>query len=298
MLVIGAHLIWRHGYYGVWLPNTYYAKVGIPLASKLFKGLVYLYRAMLACAPLILVLVISVRVVGRPRRVPLAVPVAAIVWWLAYVVAVGGDHFALQRFVVPAIALCAVVGARLAGAAVESAQTRPAWIAAGAVLLINVFPLASPEMPVARVEVTAAQEWDRMGRWCADTLPPGSIAMLMVGAIPYYCQRETIDIVGLTDAHIAREGKILADGAAGHQKFDTDYVLARAPRFIFFPTLAQRPLFAIVESRWRLPRRTWTPFMTLVTDKRTLDAYAYRAQRLEDGVWIEYLERRHPDPAR
>ena len=28
VLIVGLHLLWRHSYYGFWLPNTFYAKVG------------------------------------------------------------------------------------------------------------------------------------------------------------------------------------------------------------------------------------------------------------------------------
>src|SRR5260221_672665 len=34
-----AHLLWRHGYYGEWLPNSFYAKVPGP---RLVSGVVYL----------------------------------------------------------------------------------------------------------------------------------------------------------------------------------------------------------------------------------------------------------------
>jgi hypothetical protein len=292
-LVIGTHFLWRHSYYGVWLPNTYYAKVGVPLASKLSSGGTYLLRAIVACLPLVALLGLGIRMYGL-ERLKASVFVCAIVWWLTYVVSVGGDHFALQRFIVPALALCAVVGARLAAAAMVSTRRKRAAAAAALMLASNGFMLLTPEIRIARAEVVDARTWERIGNWCADNLPPGSFATLVVGAIPYFCDRETIDVVGLVDAHIGREGAIFPEAAVGHQKFDTEYVLMRAPRYILFPTLAQtpEPLFARVEDRFMLPRRTWSPFIDLVTNQRTLATYQYRAQRLEDGAWVEFLERR------
>jgi hypothetical protein len=41
--IIGVHMLWRHSFYGYWLPNTYYAKVGGPLDVRLRHGLVGLW---------------------------------------------------------------------------------------------------------------------------------------------------------------------------------------------------------------------------------------------------------------
>jgi hypothetical protein len=75
--------------------------------------------------------------------------------------------------------------------------------------------------------------WGRGGHlaaahWMKTELPPGSlIALGEAGLVPYYTKLPTLDLIGLTDKHIARrEGAI-------HTKFDADYVFARNPDYFF-----------------------------------------------------------------
>jgi arabinofuranosyltransferase len=77
--------------------------------------------------------------------------------------------------------------------------------------------------------------WREMGWWLADHGQPGeSMAAMGAGAIPYYSNRETIDLLGLNDKHIARlEVENMGSGVAGHEKKDPDYVLnQRKPTYI------------------------------------------------------------------
>lgn len=92
--VVGAHFLWRHGYYGEWLPNTYYAKVGGRAWWDM--GLAYLGAFALEYG---LWLVLPVALVGsvalwrRGRgHVPLLFA-AAVVPHAIYVASIGGDHF-------------------------------------------------------------------------------------------------------------------------------------------------------------------------------------------------------------
>jgi len=47
----------------------------------------------------------------------------------------------------------------------------------------------------------------------------------------------TIDMLGLTDRHIAHLPIPLGTGIPGHEKYDTAYVLARRPDYLVFPRL-------------------------------------------------------------
>ena len=60
-------------------------------------------------------------------------------------------------------------------------------------------------------------------------LPPGtSLGLGSTGAIGYYTDMEIVDILGLTEEHIARRGRIVAS-QPGHMKTDGAYVLEREP---------------------------------------------------------------------
>ena len=93
MLVCG-HFAFRRVYYGDWLPNTFYAKVGAP--HSLDAGLRYLALFALEYGAILWIPGIVVGVLSRVRaRTPFlpALFLAAIVPHVLYVATIGGDHF-------------------------------------------------------------------------------------------------------------------------------------------------------------------------------------------------------------
>lgn len=293
-IALAALLLLRHAYYGAWLPNTFAAKMGVPPGALAAKGLGYLALATLTYAPLLLVLLYLARRRLTDAATSLVVPFACAAWLLAYVLVAGGDHFALFRFLVPSIAIAAIGIGRLAAQWMRSAKVKHPSIVAIAIVLANLSPAAGPQGSAARSEVGQAAAWAKTGRWCAARLPPGTIASMVVGAIPYYCDRPTIDLLGLVDRHIATRGRIYTAGPPGHQKYDTPYVLEQAPRYIFFLAagLPARPLFATIEERERWLDDKGFALRHLTTHPETLKRYEYRAEELPDGTWVEWLELR------
>jgi hypothetical protein len=294
--VHGIHFLWRHSYYGTWLPNTFAAKVGVPRDVLFEHGFSYVSAFSFQAAPFFVLLVVCFRRLTRLERNEVLVPVAILIWWTAFVCVVGGDHFAFYRFFVPVFGLFAVLLTRISGAVLRRSQTRlkHAGLIAATALALNAWILFGPQTEPARSEVVQARAWARTGQWCASELPPGSVATLVAGAIPFYCDRETYDLLGLVDRHVATQGAIVPDAAVGHQKYDTPYILSREPKYIFFSMsgLLLRPVMESVENRRKLPGRTNQALIDLVTHPEVLAAYAYRAEPLGDGTWVEFLERR------
>jgi len=74
-----------------------------------------------------------------------------------------------------------------------------------------------------------------IGIWLRGSLPAGTwIATNPNGALSYYSELPVIDMLGLTDRHIAVEGKKRAEHSLpGHVSFDFDYVAGREPLVIF-----------------------------------------------------------------
>jgi len=92
--IVGGHLLFRHAYYGDWVPNTYYAKVG----GRSWWGMGVAYLACFAIEyaawlwlPLIAAGAADL-VKSRRTEAPLLMA-AAIVPHAAYVASIGGDHF-------------------------------------------------------------------------------------------------------------------------------------------------------------------------------------------------------------
>jgi arabinofuranosyltransferase len=248
---LALHLLWRHAYYGQWLPNTWAVKQ----AGRLLRdtwGVDYV-RAWVAGVGLVYVVPLVVLV--RARHLLLLVPAAvtlAYAWW------VGGDFMAYGRFLLPATAcLHGLVGWTLAdaGARFQRVSSRfPAVRNAPLLLGLGLF-VAGARTAHARWELDRAtpEGWidghwegvatmDRFARfgWAAgrsmhERLPPDTlISVGAAGAVPYGSRLPTLDAYGLVDPRIARlpgVKPLTGKGARpGHQLYaPAEYIRERDP---------------------------------------------------------------------
>lgn len=106
LVAFGAHLVWRRWFYGAWVPNTYFAKVGDPWpwGGWLHFSLYVLENAWFVWVPLLAFagasFVRRLRRQGFPTAwiVP-SLAVGAVLFHLVYdIVIVGGDHFEFRIY--------------------------------------------------------------------------------------------------------------------------------------------------------------------------------------------------------
>lgn len=246
---LAAHLLWRHAYYGAWLPNTWAIKAhgallrdswGVPYVRAWADAL------HLAVASPLLLLV-------RVRHLPVVVAALAVV---GYAYWIGGDFMAYGRFLLPATALVAVVvgwllrdsgrlvsrwgpfavgpavvvalGISTAGAL--AAQTHRRWsrdMAKPQGWLDGRFEGVAAMDRFARVRVEA-------GRWMRAHLPPETLVSVgAAGALPYAAGVRVFDVYGLVDpeiAHLDIRPRSGTRGRPGHQIIaPLSYVEGRDP---------------------------------------------------------------------
>lgn len=209
------HLLWRHSYYGEWLPNTYFIKQFGGLLRETYGvwyvegwvedlGLVWL-------APLLAWL--------RLRHLVLVVPVVGTV---AYVWAIGGDFMAYSRFLIVATALVAVLASWLLLDAAAWLRGRVGWLARVPVAELVTLLLAALLARQAQVRwqvdratptgwlegrwegVTAmdrfARERVHAGAWFREHVPADTwISVGAAGALPYASGLPVVDVYGLVD---------------------------------------------------------------------------------------------------
>lgn len=218
---------WRLGYYGELLPNTYYVKLGSE--TSILRGLYYLAVFFTSYLILPIAALFAVFAVRVPLRSPALWALnAPLFLWMLYLVGVGGD-FMEFRFVVPMmpalfIALAWTVD-RLAG--------RPVWQGAlvgmllvgslGHGLFFDRSPLKRGFESIPRLDSFVTRPdtgWGDIGRLLGRSFGPEdgvSVAVSPAGAIPYYSRLPTIDMLGLNDRWVARNGLLLGD-RPGHQR--------------------------------------------------------------------------------
>jgi arabinofuranosyltransferase len=209
-LIAGAWMAWKIGYYGRLLPNTFFAKAtGATVLPGLYFAALYAFSYGL---PLIVPFAVRPILRDRPRPdLATGFVLAVTVLWIAYVAAVGGD-FMEFRLMVPVIPFISVFAAWTVAAVFPKPSARIAWMLVfGAISLFH-----SQRDRLYGVETVRALErhvreggWIEAGRALRAHLAGSDvvIATTAAGAIPFYSELTTIDMLGLNDAWIARHGQ-------------------------------------------------------------------------------------------
>lgn len=268
LAIAGGHLLWRHSYYGFWLPNTFYAKVPGAWWDRGFEYLWLFHRVYDFgwFVPLTLFAWLG----GRSRKAALFVAVTTA--YLTYVAYVGGDRFEF-RFIVPVLPyLCWLVveGARQLVERAPTGWRTPVSIIGA--LVIAAFSLATWRGSLDRIDkddrhgVTSTTVIDKYREFRAqqglalrEMIDDGSLPADLVlccggvGALPYYTRWPTVDRRGLNDVEIARQ-PVPERGWIGHERDATVEYLQRRGVVVF--DVLNRLL---IEDRPTLGRR-WAKF--------------------------------------
>lgn len=98
LLAVVAHLLWRHSYYGEWVPNTYYAKYDTPWPRSGLRYVLVFVMEYALWAPIALGAYLALRRTARgwvKRATPeVWIAVGALAAHFAYfTLMIGGDHF-------------------------------------------------------------------------------------------------------------------------------------------------------------------------------------------------------------
>lgn len=251
-LAVSAHALWRHHFYGQWLPNTYYLKAtGWPLANRIVPGIRQgLWTAATLGFPFLLALV---GLLVRPRRWQFLL-VGVFLTSVAYEVYMGGDAWPMSRFVIPAaLGLFVLAGegihqmmtlfmqdkTRRSGTVVRTALTLLAVAMVNAVHWNHCLLIAQPQTVrhnVMNIRLVLAVQR------VAD--PDASVVVGCAGAFPYFSQRACFDFFGKCDPYIARLPAHPEIPQAGHNKYDWTYTLsAHRPDVILHAVRTDVPAF-------------------------------------------------------
>ena len=236
--VVLPHLLWRHAYYGAWLPNSVVAKTtGLPSALT-EQGLPYVLR-FLGMPPFAALLGLGGAVVAlwrSPRDRGLHLLLAASLVYLALVASVGGDYMPAARFLMPLLPLFGLLLFR--GLTVLRGAASGRWAAAAVVVATGLLALQPAYFPPQEIVDPAAVVGTRVGRYIAGKWPPGTtVALHTAGSTPYFAPDYVyLDMLGLNDAHIGRRAveRVYSrwQRLPGHAKGDGRYVVERDPDVI------------------------------------------------------------------
>lgn len=221
-LLVLPWIYWKYQFYGELLPNTFHAKASNRTSLTLVRGLVYTAWLFISYWWLPVIIAIawkSPRRISWPRRKVAPLLVYAVLW-LSYIVWVGGDFMEMRLMVsvIPVILLLMLT-------AMAAKQASPRWVGLAVVVFCSgsfvhglffkeyVRPVGIGSIPRLSAYVSHDQpaNWTAMGIRLAEDLGPmggATLAVCPAGAIPFFARQRTIDVLGLNDEWVARNGFI------------------------------------------------------------------------------------------
>ena len=242
------HFLWRHWYYGWWLPNTFYIKSS-GIGGHWQQGGYYLWRVVesyhLWTVPIVAIAGFFTRS-ERGARLLLGYATLVVALFAVYVASVAGDFMGLFRFIMPALPLVALVAAD--GLRLTLSTMRPPLAAAvvAALLAGHVWHAVVVDRAALVVSGPSDRGIDRPGwlRWYTDdraaigrwfgryARPDDYAAVGGAGAQVYFSGMRSLDCYGLSDEHIAHDVPA-SNSRPGHQKYaPVDYILSKHPTII------------------------------------------------------------------
>ena len=239
-LIISPYMIWQATYYGDVFPNTYYAKVGVPLLLKLETGTNYIldYLTHPPFLPFFVTISLIYAYWKHLWSSKITYLMLLIIAYLAFLIAIaGGDHMQSFRMVLPIIPLMSVLLGLILAASKRLSDRRIIENITITVLILSSSQILDYKLN-PRHEDPASFVGTIVGNYIAEAWPAGSlIALNTAGSTPYYADSNRyIDMLGLNDPTIAKRkiDKFVMSWqrVPGHLKGDGGYVLSRNPDYI------------------------------------------------------------------
>ncbi len=263
-LALGAVALVRWWIFGDFVPNTAHAKAG-GTAAHLSLGWDYI---LLGISDFPYCLLAGLALLQPAARIAARLFFPGVVLLMASFLYTGGDTFVYSRFLAPFAPACAAL-AVVGSASLAGRLSKRSWIsgfvpAALALLLAGRAFFAHAIPPQHGFDNVL--RYQEAGIFLGRTFKGATLATAAVGAIAYHSGNPIIDLLGLTDRHIARTRSTLPPDrmqrhAIGHERHDAAYVLARQPEVIVTVTWQRRPfrrgdeLNVAVHAEWELVER-------------------------------------------
>jgi len=270
-----AHALWRHEYYGDWLPNTLGAKTG-NIIAQLYAGTHYLKSYWLHDGFLILPLIFGVVAAFVEKNRYLLALASLTTVACAYVVLVGGDWMPLHRFMLPIIPFYVLIADVILRRLLDSRE-RLLQTCTGVFLVIVALQMYSQYRNDLGSFKTEEARWDKHAKntaqWFIDreqqygkAQVEGTIALGDIGEVGFKTNYPILDLLGLVNPTIANlpGGYTKKTGEGFRQHF-----FARRPRYAI-----------IISNQYSCQRATVSNSQALLQDHRFLRQYT-----VTDRVW-------------
>lgn len=246
---IGGQTLFRHWYFGMWLPNTYYLKMtGYPALPRIMHGLA-MWWGFVRSTTLIFFLICLIPLVWLRRNLNIGLVAAVLFAQFAYSIYVGGDAWewfgGANRYISVGIPMFFILAGLVVAVPLARVTTGSRlWVVAVGAGLVGVIALPNflrtPQALGESLLQSRTIHWtgNEMLARAAKRLSPfcvqnTRVAVYCAGTTPYFLDCKAIDLLGKCDGRISRlamrRTKAVGrfdwgeDFYPGHMKYDFEY---------------------------------------------------------------------------
>lgn len=216
LILFSTFLLFRVFYFGEFLPNTYFAKIGHDIVGyyefRTYKNGIFYILYFLKSNPQFVLFILLLPVVYKRIRTckVFLMTFTIIALQFLFIIFSGGDWMVQYRFAVVSIPFLSIGIVIMVNELSLSKMLSSSMVKVFIILIFAVSALSiyNAERTIINKEIVLWNNLKTESANIKNVIPPGSIvANGSSGIIPYYLDDVTfIDIVGLTDKHIAKEG--------------------------------------------------------------------------------------------
>lgn len=222
VIPLAVHMLWRHSYYGAWMPATLAAKTG-DLNAQWKSGRGYVLAWLGHSGPITFMWFYGVGLAFGKRSRELGTFAILFLAVCIYIILVGGDWMSYYRHMAmgePFVFLCVCIGLR------QLAQKRDvAALIAIAMALTWTWVDRNHELADARKKFLKEEKrfWDntagQVSEWLVTHGKPGRVALGDIGYVGYRTNYPILDLLGLVDPVIGQlEGGYTKKNGPGYKE--------------------------------------------------------------------------------
>ncbi len=251
-LGVASLTLFRLGYYGSWLPNTFFVKIESPTRWELEFGAAQAVEGLAHTLGLPVLLVTAMAFHRLPAKRDVILALLVVLCGLAFIVLTRGDWMPAYRFLVPYLPWLGVLfGVSLRVLSAEAGRVearrgagsrlRSSLLMIGVILTASLFIMRErlndfrrehPFWPLHKGGTLIQTVYLETGLWIRDHVPPSALlAVAEAGAIPFLVPNPVLDMLALNDAYLALTSN----------NFSTDYIFSRDPEYILLAGVMQTP---------------------------------------------------------
>ncbi len=236
LVMISIYEAWRFVYYGSLLPNVFYVKATV---TSINDGLNYIAWYFVSY-PILFLLGLGILYNMLFSKGIVKYYSVSSILYILYLIKIGGDFMA-YRLVTQVFAFMLISGAFGFASFLKRFVTNKKIkaILISVIIVFGVIPLYKGEvysevsLDAKILDIQKNSNWEDVGKKLKqENMPEGTrIAITAAGAIPYYSELYTLDMLGLNDNVISKKQE--NEGRPGHRKqADFEYLVEKKVNFV------------------------------------------------------------------